>query len=314
MGSAIGTNAALRLHMDPRVTAIAGIDLEPPRRYIPDAEFHFVQPGDATRVHQVVTDFRPTVVVHAWVFEPRARSSPGQARSRTVAGTESLLGAIAKLDSVERLAVRSGVAIYGSGRSTPRRPTIETPARPTSTFGQILTDVEARCHQAGSRLGITVVPVRLASVMASNLPNPLGRYLRLPVVPVPLTSKRFGVIHLGDATRVMAAAAVSDIDHPLNVMAAEPVSPIEAITIGQRVAVPFAPPLFRAGRALGELAGTPVPEHVTDLMSRGQIVSASDTDRLLDTPLRRTTRDALRDLYSAGRLIEVDRSRLVTKV
>lgn len=310
MGSAIGTNVAVQLYADPRVTAIAGIDLEPPRRYVPDAEFHFVQPGDAAKVHQVVADFEPTVVVHAWVFEPRARSSPGQARSRTVAGTESLLGALAKVDTVERLAVRSGVAIYGSGRNTPDRPTIDTPARPTSTFGEMLTDVETRCHQVGGRLGISVVPVRLASVMASNLPNPLGRYLRLPVVPVPLTARRFGVVHLGDATRVIAAAATTSVDHPLNVMAAEPVTPIEAITIGQRVPIPVVPTLFRAGRVLGEIAGTPIPEHVVDLMSRGQRVIASDTDALLGVALRRTTRETIRDLYNAGRLIEVDVERL----
>lgn len=312
MGSAIGTNIAACLEADPAVTALAGMDLEPPRRFLPTAEFHFVQPGDAARVTEIVTEFKPTVVVHAWVFEPRARSSPGQARIRTMAGTESLLGALRHIDTVERIAVRSGVAIYGRGRGSAEAPTIDEPPRPTTTFGDMLTRVEDRSRAVADDLGATAVPVRLASVMASNLPNPLGRYLRLPVVPTPITTKRFGVVHLGDAARVVAAAATATnpIDTPLNVMAADPVTPVQAVTIGRRPSIPVAPFAFRAGRLLGEVTGTPIPEHVAELLSRGQVVTPTDTATLLDLPLRRSTPDAIGDLYAAGRLITIDVDRL----
>jgi nucleoside-diphosphate-sugar epimerase len=312
MGSAIGTNIAACLEADPAVTALAGMDLEPPRRFLPTADFHFVQPGDAARVTEIVTNFKPTVVVHAWVFEPRARSSPGQARVRTMAGTESLLGALRHVDSVERIAVRSGVAIYGRGRASAEEPGVDEPPRPTTTFGTMLTRVEDRCREVADSLGATAVSVRLASVMASNLPNPLGRYLRLPVVPTPITTKRFGVVHLGDAARVVSAAATSPtpIDVPLNVMAADPVTPLQAVTIGRRPSLPIAPFVFRAGRLLGEVAGTPIPEHVTELLSRGQVVAPTDTDAALGVPLRRSTPDAISDLYAAGRLITIDVERL----
>jgi len=312
MGSAIGTNIAACLEADPAVTALAGMDLEPPRRFLPTADFHFVQPADAARVTKIVTSFKPTIVVHAWVFEPRARSSPGQARIRTMAGTESLLGALRHIDSVERIAVRSGVAIYGRGRASVDEPTVADPPRPTTTFGTMLTRVEDRCRAVADDLGATTVAVRLASVMASNLPNPLGRYLRLPVVPTPATTKRFGVVHLGDAARVVAVAATTSdsIDTPLNVMAADPVTPLQAVTLGRRAAVPVAPIAFRAGRLLGEITGTPIPEHVAELLSRGQVVVPTDTDALLGVPLRRSTPDAITDLYAAGRLITIDVDRL----
>jgi len=277
MGSAIGTGVALALEKDARVEAITGCE------------------------------FKPTVVVHAWVFEPRARSSPGQARARTVAGTETLLGAISKVGTVEHLAVRSGVSVYGTGRGTPSRPNVDTLPRPTSTFGDMLSRVEERCNQTANAIDATVAAVRLAPIMASHLPNPLGRYLRLPVVPVPLTTNRFGVVHLVDASATIAAAATHQHDGPLNVMASGAVTPIEAITVGRRIPLPVLPPVFRLGRVLAEIPGTPVPEHVAELLSKGGVVEPSDLSEIGIT-MSRTTKAALKDLYSAGRLIDVDTS------
>lgn len=316
MGSAIGTNIALRVAEDPAVEALAGFDLEPPRRWIPKADFQFARPRDAARVNEIVTRFKPTVVVHAWVFEPRARSSPGQARSRTIAGTEALLGACGQIDTVERFVVRSSTSIYGRGRTSPICPTIDTAVRPTSTFGEIVARVEDRVTTVAAELGASCSLVRVAPVMASNLPNPLGRFLSLPIVPVPITSRRFGVVHLGDAVRVIARAATHadasrPVEGPINVMAADPITPMGAVTIGRRPAIPVLPIAFRAGRLLGELPGTPIPEHVVELLSRGGVVEPSDTEALLGQPLRRRTPDTIRDLYGAGRLIDIDVERLV---
>ena len=308
MGSAIGTGIARALERNQRVDAIAGFDLEPPRRWMRRADFHFAKPGDSERVSRIVKEFQPTVVVHAWVFEPRARSSPGQARARTVAGTETLLGAIARVDSVEHLAVRSGVSVYGRGRATPECPTTDTLPRPTSTFGDMLARVEERCAQSATSLGATMAAVRLAPIMASHLPNPLGRYLRLPVVPIPMTTKRFGVVHLVDASTSLAAAATTGFNGRLNVMATDPVTPIEAVTIGRRVPVPVLGPAFRLGRFLAEIPGTPLPEHIAELLSRGGVVTPSDVSTLGVT-MTRTTKEALADLYAAGRLIDVDLDR-----
>ena len=144
-------------------------------------EFPKLRPSFAEVVDEIVSAFGPEVVVHAWVFEPRARSSPGQARTRTVAGTEALLGACMRADTVQRFVVRSSTSIYGSGSSTPDAPTIETPARPTTTFGDIVARVEERTGDVAAILGASFSTMRVAPVMASNLPNPLGRFLQLPV-------------------------------------------------------------------------------------------------------------------------------------
>jgi hypothetical protein len=141
--------------------------------------------------------------------------------------------------------------------------------------------------------------------MASHLPNPLGRYLRLPVVPVPLTTRRFGVIHLDDASRAIAAAATAHYGRALNVMASGPVTPIEAITIGRRVPIPVLPVAFRLGRHLAELPGTPIPEHIAELLSRGGVVQPSDLSAI-GVPIPRSTSETLADLYAAGRLLDLD--------
>jgi len=306
MGSAVGAGIALALEKVPEVTAIAGFDLEPPRRWIRRGEFQFAEPGDSHRVDRIVADFKPTVVIHAWVFEPRSRSSPGQARARTVAGTESLLGAITKIDSVERVVVRSGASIYGRGRTSPGVVGVKTPTRPTSAFGEMLARVESRCAEAADSLGAGFQPVRFATVMASNLPTPLGRYLRLGIVPVPITTNRFGVVHLNDASRVLAASALSSTTAPINVVAGDPVTPFEAITIGQRVPLPVLPFVIRAGRFLAELPGTPLPEHVIELLTRGQVIVPTDLPETLGVSLARTTRETIADLYAAGRLIDIE--------
>lgn len=305
MGSAIGTGVASALEQNTKVKEICGFDLEPPRRWMRRAEFHFARPGDGERVTRIITDFQPSIVIHAWVFEPRARSSPGQARARTVAGTESLLGALNRIETVKHITVRSGVSVYGRGRSTPTVATTDTALRPTSTFGQMLARVERRCEATADQLGATMAAVRVAPIMASHLPNPLGRYLRLPVVPVPITTRRFGVAHLADASAAIAAAATAQQSGPLNVMAPDPVTPIEAITYGRRVPLPVLPMAFRMGRHLAELSGTPLPEHIVETLSRGQVVEASDLTSLGVT-MKYSTPEVLKDLYAAGRLLDVE--------
>lgn len=308
MGSAIGTAITLELERSEQVEAIAGFDLEPPRRWMRRAEFDFIQPGDGERVARIVRDFQPTVVVHDWIFEPRSRSTPGQARSRTVAGTVSLFDALRQVDSVEHIVVRSSVSLYGQHRHEGTPPTVDSPARPTSTFGDIVARVEERAGEVAAQLGASLSCVRLAIVMASNLPNPLGRYLRLPVVPVPLTAKRFGLLHLSDAAAVLAAVATSKHSGPLNVMAAGPVTPLEATAIGRRIPLPMLPALFRTTRRLAELPGTPLPDHVVELLSRGQVVAPSDV-AALGAPLKRTTSETIADLYEVGRLVTLDSTR-----
>ena len=63
--------------------------------------------------------------------------------------------------------------------------------------------------------------LRLAPVLGSHVPSPLGRLLRLPVVPVPaLADPPFQLLHQEDAARAMVEALLRGVDGPLNVVGA----------------------------------------------------------------------------------------------
>ncbi len=87
MGGELGTRVAQLLEELPSVEAVAGLDVEPPRRRLRRAEFHRIDPRDRHRTVAVVRAFEPTAVVHLGVYEPNARSSPRSAYERTVAGS-----------------------------------------------------------------------------------------------------------------------------------------------------------------------------------------------------------------------------------
>jgi hypothetical protein len=52
-----------------------------------------------------------------------------------------------------------------------------------------------------------------------------------------------------------------------------------------------------------------MPEHVAEVLTRGDIVETSDLASAIGVTLKKTTRDAVADMYTAGRLIEIDVSR-----
>src|SRR5688572_12950032 len=109
LGGELGTRVALLLEARPEVEAIAGIDIEPPRRFLARTDFHRVDPRARARNVAIVRDFEPTAVVHLGTYEPNARCSPRAAVERTEAGTIGVLGAAAECEGLDRIVVRSGI-------------------------------------------------------------------------------------------------------------------------------------------------------------------------------------------------------------
>jgi UDP-glucose 4-epimerase len=146
----------------------------------------------------------------------------------------------------------------------------------------------------------------LAPVVGPHQPSPLGRYLRLPVVPLPGTgSSPFALVHPDDAARALAAAAFAvDLAGPHNVVAPGTTTPWRVVRAGRRaplvVVGPRWGPPWLAVRRVAELLGTPVPDHVLELLRRGR--QARVTPRLRDlggTPVHNTV-SIIEDLYAWG--------------
>lgn len=280
MGGELGTRVAQLLEERADVADIVGVDLVPPRRRLRRSEFHRVDPVERERLAEIVTGFAPQAVVHVGVYEPFARLDPRAARERTEASTVTALGAAARTGELQRVVVRSGIEVYGRGRRRAAVPDEDVSVAPTSQFGRMCLQTESIAVAVGRAQHVPVTAVRLAPVVGSHVPSPLGRLLRLPVVPVPAFSDpAFSLVAPEDAARALVGALGRDHDGALNVVGPGAASPWQAVRLGSRVPFPVVRPGWPVACRMAEVAGAPVPAHVAELLVRGR---TADGTRALD--------------------------------
>jgi UDP-glucose 4-epimerase len=298
MGGELGTAVAQLLEGVDSAERVAGVDLSPPRRRLLRAEFHRVDPRDRDRMHEVITELAPTVLVHLGVYEPFSRSSPRSAVARTAAATVSGVGAALDAGSLEGIVVRSGIEVYGRRRGAPIQPDEEVRPDPTCAFGHSLLHAEQVSREAGRRAGVPVTLLRFATIVGPHVPSPLGRLLRLPAVPFsPLGDPPFSVLHQDDAIAAFVAAVRRPHDGPVNVVGPGAVTASQSARLGGRLPIPVVGPGWRGFRGLAELAGAPVPDHVDELLRRGRTADGSRAGELLGLGPVRATPDVVRHLY-----------------
>lgn len=298
MGGELGTRVAQILEARSDVESIVGIDIDPPRRRLSRSTFLRINPRDHGRLVEAVTEAQPTVVVHLGIFEPHARLGPTAARAATESMGLAVLGAAAECPSLERIVVRSGIEVYGRRRNGPTRPDESVPPQPTTGFGTSLLQVEGLASSAGGAAGVPVTALRFAPLVGPHFPSPLGRYLRLPMVPVSLTGDRpFVLLHQEDAAVAIVSAVDRGPDGPVNVVATGAVTASQAARLGGRIPLPVIGPAWVAARAAGEVLGAPLPQHVQELLVRGRVADGHHAGALLGVTPTRSTPDVVRELY-----------------
>lgn len=298
MGGEVGTRVAQLLEEESSVEEIAGFDFAPPRRRLRRSVFRRIDPRDRDRLVDFVTDFAPDAVAHFGCYEPDARMNPRDAAFATEACTVHALGAAARAGRLERIAVRSGVVVYGRGRSHPLMPDEDAPIAPTSPWGKTCMDVEAVAAGIGRRHDVVVTALRYGVIAGSHVPSPLGRLLRLPAVPVPaLADPPFSMLDRADAARAMVHALLRGHDGPLNVVGPGATSPWQAVRFGHRVPLPVVGPGWTAACRAAEFLGAPVPAHVVELLRLGRTADGNRAVDELDLGFMRPTQDVLADLY-----------------
>ena len=276
MGGELGSLVASLLEREPLVGSILGVDVDPPRRRLRRAEFHLIAPGNRDRIVDVVTEFDPHVLIHLAVWEPHARAGANLARRLTAEAATSFLAAAAECRSLQAIVVRSGIEIYGRAHGALTRPDEDAPTNPTSEYGRMLAEIETRSRSAGRRIGVPVSAMRLAPVLGPHVPSPLGRVLRQPIVPFSLLADSpFTVVLESDAATAFVAAAVQRAEGPFNVVAEGAITTMQAIWRGRKVPLPLVGPEWRIARQLSHLVGTPIPEHVMELIHRGRLAEGS---------------------------------------
>lgn len=276
MGGELGSRVAQLLEARNDVTEVVGFDFVPPRRRLHSSIFRRIDPTDREAVTAFVEDVAPEVVVHLGVYEPHARTSPGGGAAKTTVGSVAALGAAGRAGRLQKVVVRSGIEVYGRGRHFPTVPDEDVPPAPASLFGHLCLETEVLAAGLGRREGVPVVALRFAPLVGSHAPSPLGRLLRLPAVPVnALGDPPFCVLHGEDAARAIVTATVTEVSGPFNVVAPGAASPWQAVRLGGRIPLPVAGPGWPLARAAAELAGAPVPDHVTELLVRGRVADGS---------------------------------------
>ena len=298
MGGDTGIRVTNLLERDQRVEAILGVDIDPPRRRLHRAEFRRVDPRDRRKLARIVRDFEPTAVAHLGVYEPNARAGPALAYSLTREFAVAALGAAADSTTLDRIVVRSGIEVYGRARGSATRPDETVLPAPTTPFGQSLLDVERVARDVADSTAASLTLVRCAPIVGSHMSSPLGRLLRLPVVPIGgLSDLPFSLLHQEDAAHALVRALDTRYDGPLNVVGPGAVTAGQAARLGGRVVVPIIGPCWLAARGIAELLGAPLPAHVKELITRGRTADGALGAGVLGLEQLRSTIEIVHDVY-----------------
>jgi UDP-glucose 4-epimerase len=298
MGGELGTRVAQLLEEREEVTEIFGVDFVPPRRRLRRSEFRRIDPREREKLTDFVTDVAPEAIAHFGVYEPASRLAPRLAAAYSTACTVAALGAAARTGALERVAVRSGLEVYGRGRGRPSVPDEDSPLAPGSAYGRSCLDVEAHAVQLGRQHDIPVAALRMAPVAGSHVPSPLGRVLRLPVVPVPaLADPAFQLLHQEDAARGMVEALLRGYDGPLNLVGPGAASVWQAVRLGGRIPLPVVGPGWALATRAAELAGAPIPQHIVELLTHGRAGDGTRAVEVLELEAVRPTQDVCTELF-----------------
>jgi UDP-glucose 4-epimerase len=306
MGGELGTRVAQLIEARPWADDVMGVDFVPPRRRLRRAEFRRIDPRDRDRLAGFVQDYAPTIVAHFGVYEPASRMTPASAYERTELSTIATLSAAARAGQLEYVVVRSGLEVYGPRTARASVPDEEVVPVPRTSYGRSLLKVEGVAKGIGLRNDVPVGALRYAPVVGSHVPSPLGRLLRLPVVPVSaLADPPFSLLHPDDAASAMVAAIEKRIDGPCNVVGSGAATPWQAARLGGRVPFPIPSRLWPlVGRAT-EIAGAAIAAHVIELIRYGRTGDGSRARTELGLQSLVPTQDVLRELFDWADVVPI---------
>jgi UDP-glucose 4-epimerase len=309
MGGELGTRVAQLIEAREWATEIVGVDFVPPRRRLRRAQFRRIDPRDSDRLAAFVEEYAPNVVAHFGVYEPASRMTPESARERTDSCTAATLNAAASTGALQYVVLRSGLEVYGPPTGRVSVPDEDAVPAPTTPYGRSLLAVEAAAKGVALRCGVPVGALRYAPVLGSHVPSPLGRLLRLPVVPVSaISDPPFSLLHPDDAALAMVVAIERRLDGPCNVVGDGAATPWQAARLGGRVPLTVLPGLWGAVGRASALAGAELAAHVVELIRHGCTGDGSRARDELGLTNLMPTQDVLRELFEWADVVAIARA------
>lgn len=310
MGGELGTRVAQVVERRPWAGEVVGVDFVPPRRRLRRAVFHRIDPRDRDRLAEFVEHFAPSVVAHFGVYEPASRMSPASAVERTELCTIATMSAAARAGNLEYVVVRSGLEVYGPLAARASVPDEDVMPEPRTPFGRSLLEVESIIAGLRLRHGVPVCAMRYAPVVGPHVPSPVGRLLRLPIVPVPaFADPPFSLLHPDDSAEAMVAAIDCRYDGPLNVVGPGAATPWQAVRLGGRLPLPVVGPLWDAASRVVELAGAAIAPHVIEQLRHGRTGAGGRAVEALRLDSLVPTQTVLRELFEWADVLPIPTSR-----
>lgn len=241
-----------------------------------------------------VVETGPDVVVHLQTMDRATYLGTTRARETVVLGAQALFGALARLDHLTRVVVKSDAAVYGTG---PRHPTIAddrvTPSSGRATrHERALREVETFVGHLDVELsGVEVVVLRLAEAYGPTVDTPFARLLRLPSVPVAIgRDPLLQLLAADDVVRCLEHAIDAGRPGTYNVAPEGPLYLSQILRLSGAVGLPLLPfQLDAAHRALAG-GGLEVPDHVRGLLHHGRVLRVDRMVEELGFHPARTTR------------------------
>lgn len=312
MGGELGSLVTTLLEDEPWVGEIEGLDMNPPRRRLKRSTFHLLEPFQHSRTSEIISSFNPHAIIHIGVWEPHARLNTRDAKVHSDDLAHSVFDAARLTPALESFVVRSGIEVYGTHGHWPLLPDERSALAPQSTFGRMLVDIERQATELAVARGTSIATLRLGTVIGPHVPSPLGRLLRLPAVPYnPIGNPQFSLIEDRDAARAIVAAARHQFHGITNITAHGFISISAAANIGRRLALPVIGPAWWVARAISNIAGAPVPDHVSELLQHGRGAQCADSAELFGFTPRLSTADVIRRLYAWPSIVRVPAQRKV---
>jgi UDP-glucose 4-epimerase len=173
-----------------------------------------------------------------------------------------------------------------------------------------LLEAEGIAKGVALKTGARVCALRYAPVVGSHVPSPLGRLLRLPVVPVSaIADPPFSLLHPDDAAHAMVTAIERRVDGPCTVVGPGAATPWQAARLGGRVPLPVPPRLWSGVARAAEVAGAAIAPHIVELLRRGRTGDGSRAREVLGMANIASTQDVLRELFEWADVVPIPTSR-----
>lgn len=311
MSGALGGRLARRLEERDDVEAIFGVDIADPGVALQRTEFVHADTRQSF-LTKLVRQLELDTVVHCAVLA-NSRAGGRAVHETNVIGTMNLLAACSGADSpVERLVVRSSVAIYDSQPSDPSYLTEErTGSRtPGAALARDLGELEQLTAEFGLRQRkATVTVLRLGFQLGAGKRTPLADYLSLPRVPTFLGyDPRIQLLHPADAVEAVYRAAVADHAGTYNVAAHGVLLLSQAIGLTGHARLPVLPWL---GPGLGRLqlqamAGVQLPDEIVSFLVNGCVVDLRRLEGEFGWVPGHDTREVIMDFMKGRRTPDLE--------